>query len=77
MIRQFFVDDVGAFSCMRLLTFAVTVAVLAVWVYGNLRAGAYVPLGPSEAGVIAAAVGGKAVQARFEYGGPRLPGVNP
>lgn len=68
-ILEFFKDDGGALSCMRLLVFAVTLIVLAVWIWGNLRAGQYVPLGASEAGIIGAAVGGKAAQSYFEYGG--------
>lgn len=67
-LKQFFHDDAGALSCMRLLCFAVTVAVLAVWIWGNWRAGLYVPLGYAEAGLLGAAHGCKALQGRFEYG---------
>ena len=68
-ILEFFKDDDGAFSCMRLLAFIVTMTVLVVWVWGNMRAGQYVPLGFAEAGAVSAAVGGKAAQGYFEYGG--------
>jgi len=51
---------------MRLMAFVVVLLVLIVWIWGNLQAGQYVPLGYSEAGIITAAVGGKAIQSRFE-----------
>jgi hypothetical protein len=54
---------------MRLMCLCVTVSVLAVWIWGNVRAGQYVPLGYAEAGLLGAAHGGKALQSRFEYGG--------
>lgn len=74
-LGQFFQDDVGAFSLMRLMTFLAFAVVLGVWVWGNLSAGHYVPLGYSEAGIITAAIAGKAAQARFEYGGPYYHGL--
>lgn len=70
-IAEFFKDDAGEFSCMRLLAFVVVLAVLAMWVWGNITAGQYVPLGYGEAGIIGAAVSGKAAQGYFEYGGSR------
>jgi len=69
-IRQFFVDDAGELSCMRLLCFMVDVTVLGMWVWGCLKAGQYIPLGYDAAGLLGAAHGTKAAQARFEYGGP-------
>jgi hypothetical protein len=68
MMRQFFVDDTNQYSCMRLMAFIAFVSVLGVWVWGNVTAGHYVPLGYAEAGIITAAFAGKAAQARFEYG---------
>jgi hypothetical protein len=56
----------------------VTAAVLAVWVWGNISAGQYVPLGHAEAGLLGAVHGGKALQTRFELGssgGYGIPGV--
>lgn len=68
--RQFFVDDAGECSCMRLMTFLVLLFVLALWAWGCFMAGTYIPLGYAEAGIISSAIAGKAVQARFEYGLP-------
>lgn len=68
-LGQFFVDDAGECSCMRLIAFLVLVVVLGLWVWGCITAGTYVPLGYAEAGLLGSAIGGKAVQARFEYGG--------
>lgn len=65
-MAQFFQDDQGQFSSMRIMAFVVVTLVLAVWVWGNIQAGQYVSLGYSEAGIITAAVGGKAIQSRFE-----------
>ena len=74
--RQFFVDDAGECSCMRLLVFVILLFVLALWAWGCFMAGAYIPLGYAEAGIISSAIAGKAVQARFEYGGgPNFPPV--
>lgn len=69
LLKQFFVDDAGELSCMRLMAFLAFAVVLGVWVWGNLVAGTYVPLGYAEAGIVTAAIAGKAAQARFEYGG--------
>jgi hypothetical protein len=66
---DFFLDDAGRRSCMRLLCFVATLGVLGVWVWGNARAGCYVPLGYAESGLLAALCGGKALQGYFEYGG--------
>ena len=73
--RQFFLDDAGEYSCMRLMVFIVLVIVFGLWIWGCLKAGQYIPLGYSEAGIISSALFGKAAQARFEYGGlpPRDP----
>ena len=68
-LPEFFADDTGALSCMRLMAFLAFLSVLGVWIWGNLAAGPYVPLGYAEAGIITAAFAGKAAQARFEYGG--------
>ena len=70
-VLEFFKDDDGALSCMRLLSFMVTGVVLTMWVWGNLKAGHYVPLGFAEAGAVSASVGSKAAQGYFEYGGTR------
>ena len=70
-ILDFFKDDDGALSCMRLMAFMVTAVVLAMWVWGNLKAGHYVPMGFAEAGAVGAAHSGKAAQGYFEYGGTR------
>jgi hypothetical protein len=68
-LGQFLRDDAGELSCMRLMCLLVTVSVLAVWVWGNLTSGQYVPLGYAEAGLLGGAHGAKALQGRFEYGG--------
>ncbi|MDR2745682.1 MAG: hypothetical protein LBB66_10905 [Desulfovibrio sp.] len=68
-LGQFLVDDEGELSCMRLMCLLVDVSVLGVWIWGNIKAGQYVPLGYAEAGLLGAAHGGKALQGRFEYGG--------
>ncbi len=68
-LSQFFRDDAGEFSCMRLVTALITLTVLGMWIWGCLKAGHYIPLGYAEAGIIGAAQGAKAAQARFEYGG--------
>ena len=57
---EFFTDDAGELSCMRLMSCMVVMAVLGVWVWCNISTGAYVPLGYGEAGIISAAVGSKA-----------------
>ena len=72
ILRGFFVDDAGDYSCMRLLTFTVTAAVLGTWVWANLTSGHYVPLGYGECGIVTAALASKAGQAKFEYGTPQI-----
>lgn len=67
-MMEFFKDDVGALSCTRLLVFLVIVTVLAVWVWGNIQAGRFVPLPLTEAGVITACVFGKNAHGYYEYG---------
>lgn len=67
-MKQFFVDDEGQLSCMRLMAFLVVLAVIIVWIIGNIRAGQYIPLGVTDAGIIAGAITGKAVQGWIEYG---------
>ncbi len=76
MLRQFFEDDAGALSSMRLMAFLSFVVVLGVWVWGNITSGQYVPLGYAESGVITSAIIGKAAQARFEYGMPSMMGAS-
>ena len=68
-MKQFFVDDAGQLSCMRLMCFIVTVTVLGMWVWGCFKAGQYLPLGYADAGLLSAVHGGKALQGRYEYGG--------
>ena len=70
-LGQFFKDDVGEFSCMRLLVFLTSAVVLGVWVWGNYRAGQYLPLGPYESALLGVSHGSKAAQAHIEYGGAR------
>lgn len=70
-MKDFFLDDERRCSCMRLMCFIASAAVLCMWLWGNIRAGQYVPLGYAEAGVLVAACGGKAVHGYFEYGGGR------
>ena len=67
-MRGFFMDDAGDFSCMRLMCFLVTLVVLALWVWGNISAGHYIPLGYAEAGLLGASHGCKAWQSHSEYG---------
>ncbi len=71
-LATFFKDDSGEYSCMRLLSFIVVVFVLGLWAWGNVAAGQYVPLGLGESGIITAAVGSKAAQGYFEYGGGKI-----
>ena len=66
-LRDFFLDDEGRASCMRLLCFMVSLAILFAWLWGNLRSGQYVPLVYAEAVLLAAARGGQAVQGYYEY----------
>jgi hypothetical protein len=79
-LGQFLVDDVGEFSCMRLMCLLVDVTVLGTWAWANIRSGQYIPMGYAEAGLIGAAHGWKSLQTRFElgsnggYGGPGRPG---
>ena len=65
---QFLKDDSGQFSSMRLIGVLVISTILVVWVWANISSGTYCPLGYSEAGIIMAVVGGKALQSRFEMG---------
>lgn len=68
-LLQIFEDDVGLLSFMRVSGFLVLSVILSMWILGNIRAGAYVPMGAYEAGIITAVIVGKAVQANIEYGG--------
>jgi hypothetical protein len=70
-MKQFFVDDVGALSCMRLLCVFVDVMVLGVWAWANIWSGQYIPLGADAVCLIAACHGGKALQSRFEIEGEK------
>lgn len=70
-MSEFFRDDAGELSCMRLMVFFVDAVVLGIWIWANIKAGHYVPLGYAEAGIICANHGGKAAQGYFEYGGGR------
>jgi hypothetical protein len=65
-LAGFFLDDAGDPSCMRLLALFITLAVLGVWIGGNIAAGQYVPLGKAEAALLAAGIGGKVIQDRNE-----------
>ena len=67
-LNQFFQDCSGQFSSMRLIGFLVILTILVVWVWANISSGQYIPLVYSEAGIITAVVGGKALQSRFEMG---------
>ena len=68
-LAQFFQDDVGAYSCTRLLSFIVVAVELSVWIWGNIQAGQYVPMGTANAGIISAAILGKVANSQIEYGG--------
>ena len=70
-MRDFFLDDAGRSSLMRLMCFLVTFAVIGLWLWGNVRVGHYLPLGYAESGLLASLCGGKALQGYFEYGGDR------
>ena len=69
-MRQFFVDDTGELSCMRLMCFLAFSAILGMWMWGCFMAGGYIPMGYGEVGVLTSAMLGKAAQSRFEYGLP-------
>lgn len=71
-LKDFFLDDESRSSLMRLMCFLVTLTILLLWVWGNIRTGAYLPLGYAESGLLAALCGGKAMQGYFEYGGGRV-----
>ena len=66
--KQFFVDDTGELSCMRLCCFVVNLTVLGNWTWGCYMAGAYVPLGMDAAGLLGAVNGAKAAQTWNEFG---------
>lgn len=70
-LLDFFLDDEGRSSLMRLMCFLVTLAVVSVWLWGNIRSGEYLPLGYAESGLLSALCGSKAAQGYFEYGGGR------
>jgi hypothetical protein len=65
-LLQFFKDDYGDYSCMRLAVFMVITTVLLVWGIGCFIAGYYIPLGYAEAGIISSAIFGKAAQDYIE-----------
>ena len=67
-----FLDEWGDVSCIRLVSLFVCMVVLGVWVLFMFIEGRYIPLGYAEAGLIAGAVGAKALQSRFELGGQNL-----
>ena len=71
-VKDFFLDDEGRSSSMRLMCFLVTVLILAVWLWGNISSGQYIPLGYAESGLLGTLCGGKALQGYFEYGGSRV-----
>lgn len=68
-LTEFFKDDAGALSSMRLMTIGTLVAVLAPWIWTWLSTGQYTPLSAADAAVVAAALAGKAAQGWAEYGG--------
>lgn len=71
-LKQFFVDDAGELSCMRLLCMLTAVTILGLWVTANIvslvQTGQNVALGAEEAKLLMAAIGGKVLQSRFENG---------
>lgn len=72
VLADFFLDDEGRCSLMRLMCFFITLVVLSLWLWGNLRAGQYLPLGYAESALLGTLCGGKALQGYFEYGGGRV-----
>ena len=68
MWLEFFKDDVGALSCTRLLAMTTTFVILAMWVWGMVMAGQYIPLPSTEAGVITACQVGRIAHSYWEYG---------
>ena len=67
-MRQFFVDDAGELSCMRLMCFLAFSVILGMWVWGCFMAGTFIPIGYGEAGILSSSMLGKAAQSRFENG---------
>ena len=67
-LAQFFLDDEGACSCMRLTTFLVVGSVLLPWAFCVMRSGTYVDLGTNATLVALACIFGKVTQSGFEYG---------
>ena len=70
LLAQFLKDDTDAYSCMRLCNLVVTAVVLGAWVWGMWRAGAYIPPGYGEVGLLGASNLAKAYQAKFECQNP-------
>lgn len=70
LLTQFLKDDSNAYSCIRLSTLVIAAVVLGAWVWGMWRAGAYIPLGYGEVGLLSASSLAKAIQAKFEYENP-------
>lgn len=66
-VGQFFMDDYGKSSAMRLTTFAAVALILGVWGYCCLINKTYIEIGAGEASIVIAAIGGKAVESAFEY----------
>ena len=67
-MAQFFQNDAGEWSGMRLMGILLVITVCGVWTWANLCSDTYIPLGSSEAALLGTAIGGKALQSRFEIG---------
>lgn len=65
-LAQFFKDDVGEFSSLRLLIFIITAVTLFNWTYGCIAEGRYVAPGMDLVGLIASLLGAKAAQSHVE-----------
>ena len=65
-LTEFFVDDENYLSCMRLMCFLVTAAVLGVWIMQNIKSPTPVALGLNEAGLVGAAQICKLLQSKDE-----------
>lgn len=68
LVGDCFLDHSESVSCQRIVTFAVTITVLGMWVWGCLHAGQFLPLGWPEVSLLAGSQGAKALQSRFELG---------
>lgn len=68
-LTDFFKDKDDALSCMRLVAVVAVFVVLGTWTICCLSSRQYVPMGTGEAGIVCAAILGKAAQAWSEWRG--------